>query len=223
MVANDGGDRKGKCLCLAFVRRESGGFVLYNGNIFSVNRLFLFVFSAILTLSAQPAQTQRSQYDETLRGEQMLEQIRQQELEQEQKHANQRQRVQVRDEHVTPGGRRAVRRVQRGVASFYHRSLHGNLTANGERYNHNAMTVAHKSLPFGTVLRVMDPRNDRRIMVRVNDRGPFVRGRVLDLSGEAARRLGITGRGTARVDYEIVNPETLPSRQAPPPRKVKHL
>lgn len=222
MVANDRGNRKGKCLCLAFIRRESGGFVLYNGNIVSVNRLFLFIFSAFLTLSAQPAQTQRSQYDETQRGQEMLEQVQQQEQTRPAQ-ARRRQRPQVRDEHVTPGGRRALRRVQRGVASFYHRSLHGNLTANGERYNHNAMTVAHKSLPFGTVLRVMDPRSDRRIMVRVNDRGPFVRGRVLDLSGEAARRLGIIGRGTARVDYEIVNPERLPSRQAPPSRKVRHI
>lgn len=85
------------------------------------------------------------------------------------------------------------------------------------------MTVAHRSLPFGTVLRVEDSRSGKRIMVRVNDRGPFVRGRVLDLSGEAARRLGIVHRGTARVEYEVVEPETLPSRKPPPPRKVKHM
>ncbi|MEM6326556.1 MAG: septal ring lytic transglycosylase RlpA family protein [Bacteroidota bacterium] len=78
---------------------------------------------------------------------------------------------------ITPGGRRAERRwANRGVASYYARSLHGRRTASGERYNHNAMTVAHKSLPFGTILRVEDPRSGRRIIVRVNDRGPFIRG-----------------------------------------------
>lgn len=171
-----------------------------------MNRLILFVLSTLLTLSAPPAQTQRSQYDETQRAQQA-----------------QQAREKAQSEHVTPGGRRAERRVGQGVASYYHRSLHGNLTANGERYNHNAMTVAHRSLPFGTVLRVEDARTGRRIMVRVNDRGPFVRGRVLDLSGEAARRLGIVGRGTVRVEYEIINSSTLPSRQPPPPRKVKHV
>ena len=126
-------------------------------------------------------------------------------------------------QRIAPGGKRAEARVQSGIASYYARSLHGNRTANGERYNHGAMTVAHKSLPFGTLLRVRSQHSGRAVLVRVNDRGPFIRGRVLDLSGAAADRLRMKGRGTARVSYEIVDPATLPSRQAPPPRKVRHI
>ena len=129
----------------------------------------------------------------------------------------------VQAQRVAPGGKRAQARVQSGVASYYARSLHGNRTANGERYNHGAMTVAHRSLPFGTLLRVTSARSGRAVLVRVNDRGPFVRGRVLDLSGAAADRLRMKGRGTARVRYQIVDPAALPSRQAPPRRKVRHL
>ncbi|MEM1056869.1 MAG: septal ring lytic transglycosylase RlpA family protein [Bacteroidota bacterium] len=128
----------------------------------------------------------------------------------------------ARQEVITPGDRRAERRMSRGVASYYARYFHGRRTASGERYDHGAMTVAHKSLPFGTILRVEDERTGRRIIVRVNDRGPFIRGRVLDFSGAAADRLQMRSRGTARVAYEIVDPATLPSRQAPPPRKVRH-
>ena len=125
---------------------------------------------------------------------------------------------------VTPGGARAeARRAARsGVASYYHASLHGNRTANGERYNHGAMTVAHRSLPFGTLLRVTAP-SGRRVLVRVNDRGPFVAGRQLDLSGAAADRLGMRRAGTARVRYEVVDPATLPSRRPAPAPKVRHV
>lgn len=127
----------------------------------------------------------------------------------------------TRLERIAPGGARAARAVQQGVASRYARSLHGRRTASGERYDHEGLTAAHRSLPFGTVLRVVNERNGQAAVVRVNDRGPFVRGRALDLSGGAARRLGF--RGIVRVRYEIVDPSTLPSRQAPPPRKVRHV
>ena len=125
---------------------------------------------------------------------------------------------------IVPGGERAKARLARsGVASYYAASLHGNRTANGERYNHKALTAAHRSLPFGTLLRVASTHNGRRVLVRVNDRGPFVRGRQLDLSGAAADRLSMRRRGTHRVRFEVVDPATLPSRQAPPPRKVRHV
>ncbi len=125
---------------------------------------------------------------------------------------------------IAPGGGRAEARAARtGVASYYAASLHGNQTANGERYNHGALTVAHRTLPFGTLLRVTSAHNGRRVLVRVNDRGPFIRGRQLDLSGAAADRLAMRQRGTSRVSFQIVNPETLPSRQAPPARKVRHV
>ena len=125
---------------------------------------------------------------------------------------------------IVPGGRRAQARAARtGVASYYAASLHGNRTANGERYNHGALTVAHRSLPFGTLLRVTSAHNGRRVLVRVNDRGPFVRGRELDLSGAAADRLAMRQRGTHRVTFQVVDPESLPSRQPAPVRKVRHV
>ena len=127
---------------------------------------------------------------------------------------------------IAPGGGRAEANraaARPAVASYYHASLHGNRTANGERYDHGALTAAHKSLPFGTLLRVTSTHNGRRVLVRVNDRGPFVRGRQLDLSGGAADRLAMHQRGVHRVRYEIVDPSRLPSRQAPPPPKVRHL
>lgn len=81
---------------------------------------------------------------------------------------------------------------QCGVASWY---AAGTRTANGERMNANAMTAAHKSLPFGTVVRVVDQNTGRSIQVRINDRGPFVRGRIIDLTRAAAERLGLHGIG----------------------------
>ena len=129
----------------------------------------------------------------------------------------------VAQQVIAPGGGRAeARRAQSGVASYYHSSLHGLRTANGERYDHGAMTVAHRSLPFGTVLRVESAHNGRRVLVRVNDRGPFIRGRQLDLSGAAADRLSMRQRGTHRVRFEIVDPASLPSRRPAPVRKVRH-
>ncbi len=125
---------------------------------------------------------------------------------------------------IAPGGGRSqARRAQSGVASYYAASLHGNRTANGERYNHSALTVAHRSLPFGTLLRVTSAHNGRRVLVRVNDRGPFIQGRQLDLSGAAADRLSMRQRGTHRVRYEIVSPSSLPSRQPAPAPKVRHF
>jgi rare lipoprotein A len=74
----------------------------------------------------------------------------------------------------------------------------GPLTANGELYNPNAMTAAHKTLPFGTKLRVTNCRNNRSIVVRINDRGPFIRGRDIDLSNGAAKNIGLNGVGCVR-------------------------
>ena len=128
---------------------------------------------------------------------------------------------QARAERIAPGGARAARALRDGVASRYARSLHGRRTANGERYNHDALTAAHRSLPFGTYVRVHNDRNGRAVVVRINDRGPFIRGRTLDLSGAAARRLGFGG--VISVDFEIIDPATLPSRQASPPRKERHV
>jgi rare lipoprotein A len=89
-----------------------------------------------------------------------------------------------------------------GVASYYGKQFHGRNTASGEKYNMNALTAAHRSFPFGTQVKVTNLANDRSVMVRVNDRGPFIRGRIMDVSLEAARRLQMIGAGTARVRLE---------------------
>ena len=89
--------------------------------------------------------------------------------------------------------------VEVGTASWYGPGFHGKKTANGERYNQYAMTAAHKILPLGTKVRVTHLGNGRSIIVRVNDRGPFVDDRVIDLSRSAATRLNMMGTGTARV------------------------
>lgn len=95
-------------------------------------------------------------------------------------------------------------RMQTGVASWYGGKWHGRKTANGERYNQESMTAAHKTLPFGTVVRVTNERNGRECMVRINNRGPFTKGRILDLSKAAARQLGMVGSGVAKIKMEVV-------------------
>ncbi len=87
-----------------------------------------------------------------------------------------------------------------GYASYYKM---GKRTANGERYNFNGFTAAHRKLPFGTWLKVTNLSNKRYVLVRVNDRGPFIKGRVLDVSLGAARELGMVGRGVAKISFEI--------------------
>ncbi|MGB7370711.1 septal ring lytic transglycosylase RlpA family protein [Erythrobacter sp.] len=91
-----------------------------------------------------------------------------------------------------------------GVASYYGRRFHGRRTANGERFNMNALTAAHRTLPFGSKVRVINPRNGREVTVRINDRGPFTGGRVIDLSRAAAERIGLIKRGHVRVELELI-------------------
>lgn len=94
---------------------------------------------------------------------------------------------------------------QTGVASWYGVPFHGRQTASGETYDMEAMTAAHRALPFGTVVQVENRDNGRTVEVRINDRGPFVRGRILDLSRAAARRLDMLGPGTARVRLTVLH------------------
>ena len=89
---------------------------------------------------------------------------------------------------------------ERGTASWYGRQFHGRKTASGEIYDMHAMTAAHKTLPMGTYVRACNLDNGKTVDVRINDRGPFVRGRVIDLSYEAAKRIGVIGPGTAPVE-----------------------
>ncbi len=94
---------------------------------------------------------------------------------------------------------------QRGVASWYGLTFHGRKTANGERFDMNALTAAHPSLPFGTRVRVRSLVNGREVIVRINDRGPFTPGRIIDLSHAAARQIGLLGLGTKRVTLTLVD------------------
>ena len=103
---------------------------------------------------------------------------------------------------TSPSARRGDR--ERGIASWYGPGFHGRQTANGETYDMNAMTAAHKSLPFDTVVEVRNRDNGRRTRVRINDRGPFVRGRIIDLSRAAAEALAMIGPGVARVELTVV-------------------
>ena len=89
--------------------------------------------------------------------------------------------------------------IEYGIASWYGPDFHGKLTADGERYNQNALTAAHRTLPFNTYVRVVDLNNGRSVVVRINDRGPYAKGRIIDLSKRAARILHMIGPGTARV------------------------
>ena len=89
--------------------------------------------------------------------------------------------------------------LQKGIASWYGKPYHGRKTSNGERYDMWALTAAHKSLPFGTMVEVVNLENKRSVVVRINDRGPFIRGRIIDLSRKAAAAINMEGAGTARV------------------------
>ncbi len=91
-----------------------------------------------------------------------------------------------------------------GFASYYSRSFVGKTTASGEIYNPNRFTAAHRTLPFGTKIQVTCLENDRKVVVKVNDRGPFVSGRIIDLSESAAKELGIIEKGIAKVKIEIL-------------------
>jgi len=108
---------------------------------------------------------------------------------------------------------------QTGIASWYGRDFHGRKTANGERYDMHALSAAHKTLPLPTLVRVTNLENGRSVVVRVNDRGPFARNRLIDLSYAAARSLGFVNKGTARVRVQTLDsrPATQARQSVPPP------
>jgi rare lipoprotein A len=97
-----------------------------------------------------------------------------------------------------------VRYSDVGYASYYSSRFQGRRTASGERYNRNALTAAHPSLPFDTLVKVTNQNNGRSVVVRINDRGPFDGDRIIDVSRAAARRLGMLAAGVAPVRLEIV-------------------
>lgn len=100
-------------------------------------------------------------------------------------------------------------KIDRGIASWYGPKFHGRRTANGEVYDMHGLTAAHRSLPFGTWVEVTNLDNGRRVLVRINDRGPFIRGRVLDVSFGAAQELDMVHAGLARVEMRIAAPRQV--------------
>ena len=91
-----------------------------------------------------------------------------------------------------------------GLASFYGTKFNGRRTASGEKFNNSALTAAHLSLPFGSLIKVTNMRNGKTVVVRINDRGPNVKGRIIDLSKAAAKKICLGHTGTARVKLEIL-------------------
>ena len=96
----------------------------------------------------------------------------------------------------------ALAQVQSGKASYYAKKMSGRMTASGERLHHDSLTCAHRTYPFGTLLKVTNPANGKQVIVRVTDRGPYVRGRIIDLSVRAAQEIGIIAQGIAPVIVE---------------------
>lgn len=120
---------------------------------------------------------------------------------------------------------------ERGIASWYGKKFHGKRTSSGEAYDMYAMTAAHKTLPLPSYLRVRNLQNDRSVVVRVNDRGPFLHNRLIDLSYAAAAKLGILGTGTGVVEIEAVSADepstqvvkTYPLRMIPPAAAAEEI
>ena len=109
----------------------------------------------------------------------------------------------------------AEAQVQRGKASYYSRRATGSRTSSGERLHHDSLTCAHRTLPFGTMVRVTNENNGKSVVVRVTDRGPHGRGRIIDLSHAAARELGIIAQGVAVVRVEPISKDRVPYRPEP--------
>lgn len=108
----------------------------------------------------------------------------------------------------------SMRTLDTGLASWYGPNFHGKLTANGETYNMNGLTAAHRSLPYNTVVKVTNLDNGRSVVVRINDRGPYVGNRIIDLSREAARKIDMENAGVAEVRIELVEEGDRPVTRA---------
>ena len=104
----------------------------------------------------------------------------------------------------------ALAQTERGKASYYSKSWSGRKTADGSRLHHDSLTCAHKTYPFGTLLKVTNPANGLSVIVKVTDRGPYVKGRIVDLSVRAAKELGMLSQGIDPVIVERYNPSIIP-------------
>jgi rare lipoprotein A len=113
--------------------------------------------------------------------------------------------------------------AQTGIASYYGERYQGRKTANGEIFDMNKLTAAHRSLPFGSAVRVTNLANDRSVLVRINDRGPFVGGRIIDLSLEAAKQLDMIEAGVTQVRVEEIPPDGRTDAGIPSRPNGRHL
>jgi rare lipoprotein A len=111
--------------------------------------------------------------------------------------------------------------VQTGKASFYADKFDGHPTASGEKYRHNKLTGAHKSLPFGTKVKITNLANNQSVEIVINDRGPYVEGRIVDVSRSAAEKLGFVNQGIAEVKLEVVDPGD--GKVSDPGRPIEHV
>jgi rare lipoprotein A (peptidoglycan hydrolase) len=96
--------------------------------------------------------------------------------------------------------------IQIGIASWYGRRFHGRRTSSGERYNMYSLTAAHRRLPLGSIVKVVNLSNAREVIVKINDRGPYVKGRIIDLSYAAAKELRMVRKGVIKVRIELISP-----------------
>lgn len=115
----------------------------------------------------------------------------------------------------------ASAQIQTGKASFYADKFEGSPTASGEKYKHNKLTGAHRSLPFGTKVRVTNTANNKSVEVIINDRGPWVENRIIDLSKSAAEQLQFINQGIADVQLEVIDPGD--GKTSDPPRAINHV
>lgn len=111
--------------------------------------------------------------------------------------------------------------IQSGKASFYADKFEGSPTASGEKYKHNKLTAAHKTLPFGTKVKVTNIENNKTVEVVINDRGPYVDGRIIDLSKSAAEQLGFINRGITEVQIEVI--DAGDGKTSQPIRSIDHV
>ncbi|WP_413290458.1 septal ring lytic transglycosylase RlpA family protein [Bdellovibrio sp. HCB337] len=105
----------------------------------------------------------------------------------------------------TTQSKKSTKKNQKGMASWYGPRHHGKRTANGERFNMNALTAAHKTLPMNTMVKVKSLSTGKTVTVRINDRGPYARGRIIDVSKAAAKKLGFINKGTDRVEITVIS------------------
>ena len=121
-----------------------------------------------------------------------------------QKESPQKEESKIEEVQIDEPQKEAAKEGVVGIASYYAAKFHGKRTASGEKFSQKVLTAAHLTLPFGTLLKVTNLQNMKSVIVRVNDRGPHVRGRIVDLSRAAAELIGLRHTGTARVELEIL-------------------